>query len=194
MLFKNTIWQIINKKTRKNNRLSEDQNADLSHLSRTAIRHIEAHESSISIQSLSQACRALDLKTAILSFPQSECNSDYSTYAVSIKTLNQGESSWKIHFMELVDEFRKSFDPRLLILPPTQQLPLQLKALLASIVCDLSLEAEIDAPTWATKNYYLDQPWFVSEFESLKASALLESPWAFRKNNIFVQSNFLNRV
>jgi hypothetical protein len=40
----------------------------------------------------------------------------------------------------------------------------------------------------------LSEPWFVSGMENLKASALLESPLPFRRNNVFVLGNFLSRA
>jgi hypothetical protein len=40
----------------------------------------------------------------------------------------------------------------------------------------------------------LDSPWFVAGIENLKASALVESPVRFRKRNIFVLANFLERA
>ena len=57
--------------------------------------------------------------------PQEPCNSDYSTYAVSLKVQHDGFDSWKIHFFNFVDEFRKSWDVRLILLP--QPLSLDLK-------------------------------------------------------------------
>jgi len=50
------------------------------------------------------------------------------------------------------------------------------------------------APDWAQKDHCLPEPWFVAEMESLKASALVESPAYYKKNNIFVLENFLKRA
>jgi hypothetical protein len=41
---------------------------------------------------------------------------------------------------------------------------------------------------------FLPDPWFVAGIENLKASALVESPVQFRRNNIFVLGNFLSRA
>lgn len=40
----------------------------------------------------------------------------------------------------------------------------------------------------------LPEPWFVAGVENLKATALVESPLPFRRNNIFVLGNFLSRA
>ncbi len=120
--------------------------------------------------------------------------SELSTVGVAMSVLNDGKNSWKIHFMNFVDEFRRTLDTRLLLLPPPNSLSIELRALLSSIVLMLCEEAEVAAPQWARKRVDLERPWFVSETESLKASALLESPLAFRRNNIFVLSNFLERA
>lgn len=96
--------------------------------------------------------------------------------------------------MNLVDEFRRTLDVRLIFLPPPSELDKSLSAMLSSIVLYLCDEAEIEAPTWAKKRVDLPTPWFVSETESLKAMAILESPLVFRRNNIFVLENFLERA
>ena len=49
-------------------------------------------------------------------------------------------------------------------------------------------------PQWTAAVGCLDRPWFVSGFESLKASALVESPVPFRSRNVFVLANFLERA
>jgi len=56
------------------------------------------------------------------------------------------------------------------------------------------MELGVESPPWAMRSYYLPEPWFVSEVESLKAMAIQESPLFFRRNNIFVLDNFLSRA
>ena len=55
------------------------------------------------------------------------------------------------------------------------------------------IPSKVDIQRWE-KLYGLDKPWFVSGFENLKSTALIESPLNFRKRNIFVLGNFLTRV
>jgi hypothetical protein len=111
-----------------------------------------------------------------------------------MKIERDGFTSWKVHMMDFVDEFRRSLDGRLIILPPVATLDKRLQALLASTVAHLCNEVGMDAPAWALKSHFLETPWFLADMNSLKATALLESPLAFRRNNLFVQQNFLARV
>lgn len=180
---------------RKKMGLAERMVADQAGLSRSNLRGLESpgQKSNPTLKSLAKLASQLNRNLVVLAVPES-CFSDYSTLAVSYKALRDGSESWKIHYMDFVDQFRSTLDPRLLLLPPTQDLSRQLTALLASIVLELSHEAKIDPPLWALKNYFLPEPWFVSGMQSLKAIALIESPLFFRQNNIFVQQNILSRA
>lgn len=177
----------------KTGSFSERQFAKDTGISRTGLRNIMARDSNISLQSLTKVAKHLERDVHILA-TSDDTNSEVSTLAVAYKVSNQGFNSWKVHFMDLVDEFRRTLDPQLLLLAPPKGLDMRLKALLASMVVYLCEEADIDAPSWALKTYFLAEPWFVSETQSLKAMALTESPLAFRRNNIFVLSNFLTRL
>ena len=66
--------------------------------------------------------------------------------------------------------------------------------MIQGIVETLACEAGLPFPDWVTEAVYLDEPWFPSDMQSLKATALLESPLAFRRRNIFVLDNFLQRA
>lgn len=68
------------------------------------------------------------------------------------------------------------------------------KALINSTACALAAEMGLPPPWWAMNPLVLDEPWFVSGVENLKASALVESPVYFRRNNVFVLGNFLSRA
>ncbi|MCB0342573.1 MAG: hypothetical protein H6626_14415 [Pseudobdellovibrionaceae bacterium] len=96
--------------------------------------------------------------------------------------------------MDMVDEFRKTCDMRLFALNPDRSCPHSIHVLIAATVIALCEEVGLTAPKWANDTKALEQPWFVSGVESLKASALLESPYAFRSKNIFVHKNFLARA
>lgn len=178
---------------RKKQRLSEESLSKSALISRTTLRHVEAHESDIRLGSIASAAHALNLELNVLVSPD-ECKPELSTVGVGFHVIQDGPPSWKIHFFNFIDQFRQTLDPRLLLLPPPSGLPFKLKALMASIVQTLCNEARMDAPGWAKKRYYLKKPWFVSETEALKASALVESPLYFRQNNIFVLENFLQRA
>lgn len=173
--------------------LSERVVAEHAGIARSTVRAVAARASTVELKSLASVAEATGSAVVVMFVPE-VWQADCSTVAVSYKVLRDGDASWKIHFMDLVDEFRRSLDPSLLLLPPPTGLRPELRALLAGIVLTLAQEADMDAPPWARKRHELPRPWFVSETESLKAMALLESPLAFRRNGIFVTNNFLSRA
>lgn len=66
---------------------------------------------------------------------------------------------------------------------------------LAAMVESLCSEANLRPPDWtASPGTYLQRPWFASGLQSLKAILLTESPVAFRRRNLFVSANALQRV
>ncbi|MCO6431016.1 MAG: helix-turn-helix transcriptional regulator [Deltaproteobacteria bacterium] len=181
------------KKLRELKRLSERALAEAADLSRGCIRNIKAGTGNSTVESLSAAAQALGKEVEIIvSDPISI--SDFSTVATAYKVERDGFESWKIHFMDLVDAFNRTLDVRLVIMPPPKSFDKKLAALMASLVRYLCEQVEISAPKWSVKRYYLPNPWFVSGVESLKASAILESPTPFRNNNIFVLNNFAARA
>lgn len=109
--------------------------------------------------------------------------------------LAQQQGDWKLPYMQFVDDFRR--------LPPHERLSLvqedakgdneQYVALISSIVNHLCDESGLEPPNWSLADHWLKTPWFVSGVNSLYAFALLESPFFFRRNNIFVLGNFLDR-
>ncbi len=177
--------------------LSEVAGALKAGISRITWRSVTCGSKVVKVDSLLAVANALELDVTILGNSRATSANfaaDCSTIGVSYLVLRDGNSSWKIHYMNLVDEFRRTLDPRLILLPPPAELSVDLKAMLAGIVQSLCDELAIDSPPWSLRRYDLEKPWFVSETESLKASAILESPLAFRRNQIFVGSNFLQRM
>ena len=181
-------------KQRKAMKLSERHVATMVGLARETVRLCERALRQSKIENIATLAQLFDRQVLVAVVPNDPAVSDLSTVAVSLAVRHDGFESWKIHFMDLVDEFRRSSDVRLVLLPPVRGTDERLYALLAATVNELCIEAAISTPEWARREYYLAQPWFVSGMESLKASALLESPLAFRRNNIFVHDNFLKRV
>ncbi len=114
--------------------------------------------------------------------------------SASIRMLAQGFESWTIHLFDSVDAFRRERDPDLVRTGPVDELHPKLRALIASTVETLCAELSISSPGWCRGVEPLDSPWFVTGIENLKASALVESPVWFRKRNIFVLANFLERA
>lgn len=173
---------------------SERTMAESIGLSRGALREVLSFTLRPRLSSIKKIADHLGLGLNIMAVPENQVDSEVSTVGISYAVLRDGFESWKIHFMNLVDEFRRNPDPRLILLPPPKELDPKLKALLASIACALSAEVSMPPPEWVVVDNFLPIPWFPSEMESLKAMNILESPQAFRKNNIFVGKNFLERA
>lgn len=185
---------LIPKKFRSKSISSEREVAAAAGISRGALRSILATGSGVRISSLNALAKYLGLQLSIIAAPTRDVQADYSTIGTGYKVLRDGFDSWKIHFMDMVDEFRRASDPRLILLPPPRALDPKLHSLMASIVYALSNEVEMQPPEWAERIYFLEQAWFPSKSESLKAMNILESPLSFRRNNIFVGANFLDRA
>lgn len=68
-------------------------------------------------------------------------------------------------------------------------------AYVAAMVEELCFRNNIDSPGWVfDKKYRLKEPFFVGGLESLKAFLLVESPISFRRRNIFLSQNVLERA
>ncbi|MBU0506681.1 helix-turn-helix domain-containing protein [bacterium] len=113
---------------------------------------------------------------------------------VSREIVLSKNKKWQIPLFDFVDQFRKNKDPVLISEPPCNELPQRLKALLASTVEALCAELAITKPWWCDGIESLGDPYFVAEVENLKALTLIESSVYFRKRNIFVLENFLERA
>ncbi|HEX5037672.1 MAG TPA: helix-turn-helix transcriptional regulator [bacterium] len=104
------------------------------------------------------------------------------------------ESSWKIWLFNFIDRFRANPSEFLIAKPPSSAASEKIRALAASTVEALCRSLNRTPPDWCAGIPSLKEPWFPSETENLKASALLESPVDFRRRNIFVLGNFLERA
>ena len=107
--------------------------------------------------------------------------------------INEDRKWWKIPLMDFVDDFRRHKDPAMIqeafILDDER-----IDALLASVIEYLCDEMKIQIPVWLDKIPACREPYFVSGLESLKATAIVESPLRFRIRKVFVMENFLFRV
>lgn len=173
--------------------VSERSLAKTINLSRVSLRELFKNKENFNFNTLLKVANHFEQDIAIVSFSSSK-QIIHSTVSTAYLIQKDGFDSWKIHLMNMVDEFRSSLDMRILLLPPPQEIDVRLKSLIASVASYLCEEAMVAPPTWTQKSYYLSEPWFISEIEGLKAFALLESPLQFRKNNIFVLNNFLQRA
>lgn len=177
----------------KFNGFSEQSVASRSGISRLTLRSMLRATKDTRLGTWERVARALDRRIGLV-WENDETHSDFSVQGASHRVLRDGPDSWKIHFMDFVDELRRTRDTRLIVLPPLGDLPTRLRALLASIVAALCAESRIDTPPWAGRTYRLDEPWFISGSEALKAMTLRDSPLEFRRNQIFVGEDFLKRA
>ena len=102
-------------------------------------------------------------------------------------------ADWRIELFEFVDDFRKHPNPELIAQKPSQK-DARLYSLTSSIILYLCHERKVNPPAWVIQESWLPTPYFVGDFQSLKATALLECPIEFRRNNVWVLSNFMERV
>lgn len=120
---------------------------------------------------------------------------DDAVAVIAERIQSGGKNSWKLWLFNFVDAFRAAKDKGLYIeTPPAPKTSLRIRALLASTVETLCQEVGIKAPLWCKATPGLSAPWFVAEVENLKVMALMTSPVHFRKRNIFVLDNFLERA
>jgi len=177
----------------KQKNLSERALAIKAGLSRLTLRALLLNKKDARLKSWALLAAPLHFSFCLVT-ASSETQTECSIQSIGYRILQDGEGSWKIHLMDFVDEFRRSLDTRLILLPPSSKLSQKVQALIRSTVYFLSKEVGITPPPWSTKPMRLEKPWFVSESESLKPMMILESPLPFRQNNIFVGENFLERV
>lgn len=175
-------------------KLSERDLAQAASLSRGAIRQLlRPTKSNLTMSSIDQLAKVFNRDVEVV-MSNPELFTEYSTVATAYAIERDGFGSWKTHLFNFVDEFRRTEDARLALLAPPSPTDKRIVALLASTVRTLCEEIEVSTPRWAMLRHFLPKPWFVAEMNSLKASALIETPLAYRTNNIFVLSNFLTRA
>ena len=100
---------------------------------------------------------------------------------------------WKVPLFDFVDDFRRHRDPAA-IEEPFVASDERRDAVLAGVIETLCDELKIAIPNWLNEIPGCKEPYFVAGFESLKASALVQSPVHFRVRKVFVLENFLSRV
>jgi len=182
-------------KLRREKRVSQRTMASLAGVSFRTIQLIESGEHDPKLSTLQKIAASLGYPSEIITqtltgvFAQPAD----SVAMVSERIIEEGEASWKIWLFNFVDAFRKRKDAAYVLAPPAQNLSKRLRALTASVVETLCEELNVAMPWWCAVVPPIKEPWFVSGVEGLKASALLESPFYFRKRNIFVLENFLSR-
>lgn len=100
---------------------------------------------------------------------------------------------WKIALFDFVDDFRLNRNLAA-IKDPFRPGDKKLDAALASTIEFLCDELDLRLPNWVERVPPLRVPFFVSGIESLKATAIVQSPARFRVRNVFVLESLLERV
>lgn len=176
--------------------LSQRKLAERAKLSFRGVQLLETPNHDPRLSSLAKVARALSLPpagivTLLDSFFRQEADSFRSA---SMRMSCDDFTSWPSHLFNAVDALRRSPEPGLVAAPPVLGLDERLQCLVASTVEAVCSETSLAIPSWCRGVSALSQPWFVAGVENLKASALIESPVHFRRRNIFVLGNFLERV
>ncbi|MBI4366802.1 MAG: helix-turn-helix transcriptional regulator [Deltaproteobacteria bacterium] len=180
---------------RQHKGLSQRQLASLAGLSYKSIQLVESGRHNVEIATLQKIATCLGYPHHIL---EARVNALFALPPDAIAVVaewiaSEGEDTWQIWVMGFVDAFRQAGDPLPFILDPPRG-SARIQALLASTVEALCAERAIASPAWTAAVAPLDRPWFVAGVENLKATAVAESPIYFRRRNIFVLGNFLDRV
>ena len=108
--------------------------------------------------------------------------------------VNNGEN-WQLYAQQLLDDVRR--DPECLALIVGSVKPefkdQKIYAIFQSLFSYLGNKYTL-TPFKFFPPLFLEKPWFPGDIENLKAMSIKESPKEFRRNNIFVLKNFLERV
>lgn len=183
------------KHTREQRGLSQRRLGKLARISYKSIQLLESGKHDPRVSTLQSVARALGYPPDTV---QHRLESLFTLPSDSVAVISEriamvSEDAWKTWLFNFVDAFRRTKDPRYVEVPPVSEVSDRMRALLASTVETLCEELGIPTPWWCLGVTCLPIPWFVSGVENLKVSALIESPIHFRKRNIFVLGNFLDR-
>lgn len=110
--------------------------------------------------------------------------------------------AWRFGLKQLVDDYETALRhegqdaaARLFADSPPPSGSCQFDAALAALTEHLARRDGWTPPAWAFEPHRYAQPWwFVDGLESLRATALVDSPAAFRKRGVFICDGALTRV
>ena len=91
----------------KKNRLSERALSETLQIARGTIRSILLKKDSLSLNSIKSVANYFGHEASLVTYPKNH-RPESSSLAISMKIQKDGVDSWKIHLMDMVDEFRKS--------------------------------------------------------------------------------------
>ena len=181
---------------RKERKVSQRNLASQAGIAYKTLQLIESGRHDPKVSTLERLAQAMGYPSAILENQIDKLfqNPPDSVFVISQRIFSEGENSWKLWLFNFVDAFRFTKNLNLIQHPPIEETSLRMKALLASAVEVLCIELELPIPDWCESVPGLEGPWFLSGMENLKSLALVQSPTRFRKRNIFVLDNFLERI
>ena len=116
-----------------------------------------------------------------------------NTLADYIRKAQVGPEQRKIWVAQFVDDFTRTKNMNMIqneILSSDEPI----SKLFEAVAHQLCLSFNLQVPIWLLSSKYLKDPFFVSELPNSKFLALRDSPYAFRKRNIFVPYHYLSRV
>ena len=160
--------------------------AEASGLNKSTISRYVSHERAYSLENFEKVQLAVQL------IERKSLRGRTSAHEATQRVL-AGED-WRISYFDFVDSLLATKSELLLIERPSDGLDIKSLALICSIVMQLCYELHIHPPDWAQLSLELETPWFVSKFKSLRAMSLIDSPIFFKRNNIFVGGDFLQRA
>lgn len=102
--------------------------------------------------------------------------------------------NWQIAYFDFLDSFLSTKNFLLISQKPVDGLDIKSLALICSMVMQLCEDHHVQFPDWAKLSLELEEPWFISKFKNLRAICLVQSPLFFKRNNIFVGQDFLQRA
>jgi len=183
-------------KLRKSINISQRRLATLSGISYKSLQLIEGSGHDMKFSTLEKISIALKFpKKTFKNYVETFFNFPQDSIAIISRQIAQSKSKdWRGPLFNFVDQIRLTKGVRYVQEPPSSDLTIETTALLASVVETLCFELNIEVPWWCSAIGPLKTPYFVAEVENLKAMTISESPLHFRKRNIFVLNNFLNRT
>jgi transcriptional regulator with XRE-family HTH domain len=175
--------KVLNQKIKK---IGINHIAKLSGLNKSTISRYVNHEREYSLENFEK------IKSAVKVFEQKNLRG-YTSAREATYRVYLGED-WRIPYFDFVDSFFTTQSELLLIEKPVDGLNIKSLALICAIVMQLCEDVRVMPPEWATLSIELEEPWFLSKFKNLRAISLVESPLFFKRNNIFIGNDFLQRA
>ncbi len=116
-----------------------------------------------------------------------------TTLADYIQNAQVSPEQRRIWVAQFIDDFARTKNMNM-IQNEIQSSDEPISKLFEAVAHQLCLNFYLQVPVWLLNAKYLKDPFFVSDLPNSKFLALRDSPYAFRKRNIFVPYHYLSRV